>query len=113
MLCSCVQTNTFQLVIASDGSRSFMIFLYEKLQWTTGDASGGLEGLGGTEAAVGLGAGDGIGHHTLPESYTPEVLGLTHMSNIGTPGVVVLAGGNSLYILLLDRQSRLCTPNQN
>ena len=98
MFCSsCVQTNTFQVVIASDTTRSFIIFLYEQLQWTTGDASGGSGGLGGTEAGIGLGAGDGAHHFTIAVSNTPQVLGLTYMSNIDTAGVLVLPGGNSLY----------------
>ena len=41
-----VQTNTFQCVLATDGSRSSAIFLYEQggIQWTTGDSSGGTFG---------------------------------------------------------------------
>ena len=91
----CLQTNTFQLVIASNGVRSFMIFLYGQLQWTTGDASGGSYGLGGTEAAVGLGAGDGVGHVTVIGSYAPEVLQVISISNVGILGVIVLSSGNT------------------
>ena len=45
--------NTFQLVLATDGEKSFVIFNYDKLTWTSGMASGGsLMGLGGIEASV-------------------------------------------------------------
>ena len=53
------QTNTFQLILATDGSESFAIFLYpdDGIQWTTGYQSGGTKGLGGVEAQVGYDAG--------------------------------------------------------
>lgn len=35
-------------------------FNYDKIQWETGDASGGTGGLGGTSAAVGYNAGTGL-----------------------------------------------------
>jgi Nidogen-like len=49
-----MQTNTFQAVLASDGDKTFVMFNYEKLMWTTGITSGGngQTGLGGTPAAV-------------------------------------------------------------
>lgn len=58
------KTNTFQVAI-SDGSNPLMglgnnvCFSYDDMQWTTGDASGGSNGLGGTPATVGVNAGDG------------------------------------------------------
>lgn len=56
--------NTFQVVI-SDGTDSSMglgnndCFCYTDMQWTTGEASGGVSGLGGLPALVSANKGDG------------------------------------------------------
>ena len=34
IMVSFLQRNTFQCVIATDGSTSFALFLYDKLQWS-------------------------------------------------------------------------------
>ncbi|MEY5132344.1 MAG: putative signal peptide protein [Bacteroidota bacterium] len=58
-------TNTFQLII-SNGTDTLIhgnnnvSFCYGDMQWTTGDASGGVNGIGGTAATVGLNIGNGI-----------------------------------------------------
>ncbi len=56
--------NTFQLVLidrSDTGSGNFDIeFNYEQIRWETGDASGGLSGLGGSSARVGFSNGTGI-----------------------------------------------------
>jgi len=103
------QTNTFQAVLATDRLQSFVIFLYAdgEIQWTTGDASGGSSGLGGTPAQVGFNAGDGIRYAAIPQSRTNEIIGVSSTSNIGVPGVwvfrtdentVEIAGCDDLYI---------------
>ena len=57
--------NTFQVAI-SDGTNSDMgignnvCFSYADMQWTTGSASGGSGGFGGTPATVGVNRGDGV-----------------------------------------------------
>lgn len=62
-------------------------FRYNTLQWTTGDASGGSNGLGGTPAQAGFDAGDHVNFFTLPGSRTSAVLNLANTSNIaGGPG---------------------------
>lgn len=59
--------NTFQLII-TDGSDPIVpdgnnvSFCYKDMQWTTGDASGGTNGFGGTPATVGANKGDGINY---------------------------------------------------
>ena len=85
----CFQTNTFQCVLVSDGSLSFVIFLYadEEIQWTTGDYSGGVGGLGGIPAQVGFNAGDHVRSASIPESQTEAIINITKTSNIGVPGV--------------------------
>lgn len=56
--------NDFQLII-SNGSDPILpngnniAFCYGDMQWTTGDASGGTNGFGGTAATVGVNKGDG------------------------------------------------------
>ena len=61
--------NTFQIIF-SDGTDPLIgignniAFSYADMQWTTGDASGGSNGFGGTPATVGLNKGDGV-HYAL------------------------------------------------
>ena len=66
-----------------------MIFLYVdmRIQWTTGDASGGTNGLGGTEAVAGINAGDGVNYVTIPGSLTPSIINITQTTNVGIPGI--------------------------
>ena len=84
-----MQSNTFQAVMATDGIRSFSIFLYAdgEIEWTTGDASNGTDGLGGIPAQVGFDAGDGINYAVVAESRQPEIINITQTSNVGRPGV--------------------------
>jgi hypothetical protein len=58
------KTNSFQLLLIDQGSGDFDIeFNYDRILWETGDASGGIEGFGGTSAAVGFANGDGDPNH--------------------------------------------------
>lgn len=62
--------NTFQLII-SDGTDPEMglgnnvCFCYGNMDWTTGDASGGQGGFGGTPATVGVNKGDGTNYFLI------------------------------------------------
>jgi hypothetical protein len=114
-------TNNFQLVLRNRddiAAGDFDIeFRYDRLEWTTGDASGGTNGLGGTPAQAGFDAGIGVGggsegggsegggeelpslaaatttapvtFFTLPGSRTAAVLDLQNTSNVSpeTPGL--------------------------
>ena len=86
------QTNTFQCVMVTDGANSFVIFLYADngIQWTTGDASGGSNGFGGTPGHVGFNAGDGIRSATVPASRTEAIVDIETTSNVGILGVWAL-----------------------
>ncbi len=59
------KVNDFQLII-TDGSDPILpngnnvAFCYGDMQWTTGGASGGTNGFGGTPATVGVNKGDGV-----------------------------------------------------
>jgi len=56
--------NSFQLVLINRSDRNpgdFDIeFNYDQIQWETGDASGGADGLGGSSAVVGFSNGSGL-----------------------------------------------------
>lgn len=58
---SLIQTNTFQAVIVTDEVRTYAIFNYEWMGWTTHTEAGGdtTEGQGGVPAFVGFNAGNG------------------------------------------------------
>lgn len=67
-------------------------FRYNRLEWTTGSASGGSNGLGGIPAQAGYDAGrvidpNGDNAFTLPGSRTGDVLDLVDSSNTGTDGL--------------------------
>ena len=85
-------------MLAASESESFVIFLYSDLQWTTGDYSGGNDGLGGTEALAGINAGDGNNSVTIPGSLSPNITNLVMTSNVGDPGVWMFKIGQGLYV---------------
>lgn len=86
-----MQLNTFQCILATDDTSSFAIFLYLRggIQWTSGDASGGTDGLGGTPAQVGLNAGDGVRYISVPGSRTDDIIDIDARSNVFHNGVFV------------------------
>lgn len=80
-------TNNFQLVLrdrSADGvAGDFDIeFRYDRLEWTTGDASNGSGGLGGTPAQAGFDAGNQTDFFVLPGSLTSDVLNLQNQTNV-------------------------------
>ena len=86
-----LQNNTFQCVLVTDEVTSFVIFNYAdgQIRWTTGTASGGVNGTGGTEAQVGFNAGDGVRFFSVPGSQTPDIINIDTTSNVGVAGVWV------------------------
>lgn len=96
--------NDFQLTLANrsdTGRGNFDIeFRYNRLEWTTGDASDGVGGLGGIAAQAGYDAGNGRNFFVLPGSFSSGILDLANTSNVSqdTPGVWTMAvrnGGTS------------------
>jgi MYXO-CTERM domain-containing protein len=81
----------FQLVITNTldcGSGDFDVeFRYDRCEWTTGDASGGSGGFGGTPAQAGFDAGNTMDFVELPGSFTRDILNLCTTSNVGQPGI--------------------------
>ena len=61
----------------------------EEIQWTTGDADGGINGLGGIPAQVGFNKGDGIGFTTINNSRTERIIKVASASNTDLPGMLV------------------------
>ena len=81
--------NAFQLQLVGKGNGNFdVIFRYETINWTTGSASGGTDGLGGTVARAGYSTGDGSSWYELPQSGNESaILGLeTTLGNTGVAG---------------------------
>jgi hypothetical protein len=68
-------TNSFQIVITTNGSSFFKIYNYGQLSWFQYDLSYAL-----------YNAGDGINYSILPGSLTSDILKLSNRSNIGIPG---------------------------
>jgi len=59
------KVNTFQLIITNGQdplvpNGGNVSFCYGDMEWTTGSASGGIDGFGGTPATVGCNKGDGV-----------------------------------------------------
>lgn len=72
--------NAFQLQLAGTGGGNFdIIFRYEALNWTTGGASGGFDGLGGRVARAGYSSGDGASWYELPQSGNQD--GMLNLEN--------------------------------
>ena len=104
-----LQTNTFQAVLATDGLRSFVLYLYAdgEIQWTSGDSSHGIHGIGGTSPQVGFNAGDGIRHTAIPTSYISAIINVTQTSNVDIPG---------MWVFRVDGETVViggCQPNAN
>ncbi len=83
-------SNDFQLVLtaAGPGVGDFDVeFRYNRCAWTTGDASGGSGGFGGTPAQAGFDAGNLRDYVALPGSLSASVLGLCMTTNAGAAGL--------------------------
>ncbi|PAV61412.1 hypothetical protein WR25_01754 [Diploscapter pachys] len=78
--------NTFQLVLLADGHQSFALFYYNEVTWTTGDVSGGSNGLGGNASEVGYDFGDGVNYLMVDGSCTANIINISETSNMGNPG---------------------------
>ncbi len=83
---------SFQLVLTAapsscGGDGDFDVeFRYNRCEWTTGDASGGSGGFGGTPAQAGFDAGDGVNFVEIMGSRTGTIHTiLCTMSNLSPP----------------------------
>jgi len=55
------------------------------IQWTTGDNDGGVDGIGGTPAFVGINKGDGVDFVNIAGSHTNDVISIDSGTNIPVP----------------------------
>ena len=71
-------------MLATNGRDTYAFFLYADglIQWTRDGVQIGIDG------------GDGMNYFTVPGSLTPEIINITHTSNVNRPG---------LWIFKLDR----------
>ncbi len=91
--------NAFQISIHEINEQGDfdIIYRYENIDWTTGGASGGSNGLGGTPARAGYSAGNGTEYFELPQSGNQAaLLALEEASNVGTPGTFVFSVRNGV-----------------
>ena len=91
--------NSFQLSIRQINAQGDfdITFRYENVDWTTGDASGGSNGLGGTPARAGYSAGNSVEYFELPQSGDEAaLLSLESATNVGVPGTFVFAVRNGV-----------------
>ena len=85
---------SFQLVITEatgcgTGPGDFDVeFRYNECGWETGDASGGTNGFGGTEAQAGFDAGNQVDFLAIPGSMAPGIAAnLCNNSNVAQSGI--------------------------
>jgi len=71
--------NTFQLVIVTNGSISFLVFNFEQMSWAS-PPSGSLF------ANFGYSAGDNINYYSHPDSFTANIVNVSLQSNVNVPG---------------------------
>jgi len=80
--------NAFQMRLIGQGGGNFDIeFRYEEIDWTTGDASDGVDGLGGVIARAGYTKGDGVNYFELNQSGIQDQM-LSLDSTTGNTGVI-------------------------
>ena len=76
-----LQDNTLQVVLATDGQVSFVLFLYSNIEWGF--------------ANIGFNAGDGMRSFMVPGALTAQSRNIENGSNVDIPG---------LYVYRVDRR---------
>ena len=91
--------NDFQLII-TNGSDPILpmgnnvSFCYGDMQWTTGDASGGTNGFGGSAATVGVNRGNGVDYIQIGQFDQP---GTSYDGPFGNPDQVSWLDNQTFY----------------
>jgi hypothetical protein len=122
--------NKFQMLIVERNDTGFgnfdIIFNYDQIQWETGDASGGRDGLGGSSARIGYSNGIDASFE-LPGSAingafldTNTASGLIHNTNSSVNGRYIFQVRNSSPMVYVRNSTLvngiplpLCPPNSN
>ena len=68
-----------QVVLATNGRSTYVLKIYNSITWTTGDASGGRNGFGGTIARAGINSG--TGRSMLHSPWKPRYVQLPQRYN--------------------------------
>lgn len=99
--------NDFQLIL-TDGSDPLLpagnnvSFCYGDMQWTTGDASGGTNGFGGSAATVGVNRGNGTDYIQIGRFDAP---GTSYDGPFGNPDQVSWLDNQTLYFNVCNNGS--------
>jgi gliding motility-associated-like protein len=93
------KVNDFQLIITNGSdpilpSGNNVSFCYGDMQWTTGDASGGVNGFGGSAATVGVNRGNGVDYIQLGQFDQP---GTSYDGPFGNPDQVSWLDNQTFY----------------
>ncbi len=101
--------DAFQLQLISLGNDDFdIVFRYENINWTTGDFSGGVDGLGGTPARAGYSAGDGDPSHYF------ELSGAGNQSSmLALPSTTGNTGIQGVYVFQVESGAVTSAPVAN
>jgi hypothetical protein len=79
--------NTYQMVMASDEIRSYTMFNFANINWTSSTSAGALFGRGGKQSAlVGFNGGNGTGFFELPYSAEGNSYKLVQFGSTQTAG---------------------------
>ena len=70
-----LQENSFQVVIATDGQRTFVFFIYGDIEWGF--------------ANIGFNAGDGVRSFMVPGALSSDSLDIEEGTNVGRRGVYI------------------------
>ena len=101
--------NAFQLQLISLGNGDFdIVFRYENINWTTGDFSGGHDGLGGTPARAGYSAGDDNSSHYFELSGSGD-----QSSMLALPSTTGNTGIQGVYVFQVESGNVTSAPVAN
>ena len=101
--------DAFQLQLISLGNGDFdIVFRYENINWTTGDASGGHDGLGGTPARAGYSAGDDNSSHYFELSGSGD-----QSSMLALPSTTGNTGIQGVYVFQVESGNVTSAPVAN
>lgn len=81
------QQNTYQLIVATDEIRTYVMLNYANINWTSSTQAGSLFGRGGKQSAVvGFNGGNGTGMYDLPWSKDGNSYKLTQYGSTQVAG---------------------------
>jgi len=82
--------NTFQLVIATDGKLSFLVFNFGIMSWPNSQFT--------MNSFFGYNAGDNINYYSYPDSFTNNITNVASKSNVNIPGKWIFIASSSFNL---------------